>query len=176
VLYTLIYRGIDIKFSFWVLSLVLICGDQGGECWSWSPRLGHEDQIVLSHALIEGVTLFLWAMGPRRQRPIRGTQNKVHRDLTTPTIGSDSLVRTAAGRLHCLHRYGIASSSSTTSSPKPPEPSSPTPALTLDRVRQQALRFVLLLPKIEPRLKIYFNTLRPHSTSVNPSRSLTPKI
>jgi hypothetical protein len=127
--------------------------------------------VVLPHTLIRDVTLFLWVVGPRRQRPIRGTQNEVCRDLNTPKIGSDSLTWTAAGRLHCLHRYGVASSSSTTSSPKQPEPSSPTPASTPDRVRQQAVRFVLLLPKIEHRLKIYFNTLRLHSISVNPSRS-----
>jgi hypothetical protein len=30
------------------LSLVLIYGGQGGECWSWSLGLGHEDQVHLS--------------------------------------------------------------------------------------------------------------------------------
>jgi hypothetical protein len=105
--------------------------------------------IVLPHALIGGVTLFLWVVALRRQRPIRGTQNEVRHDLTTPKIGSNSLAWTAVRRLHCLHRYGVVSSSLTTSSPKSPEPSSPALALTLDRVRQQALRFILLLVKIE---------------------------
>jgi hypothetical protein len=74
------------KFSFWVLSLVLIRGDQGGECWSWFPRLDHEEQVLLPHALIAGVTLFLWVVGPRRQR-YRGMQNEFRCDLTTPKIG-----------------------------------------------------------------------------------------
>jgi hypothetical protein len=54
-------------------------------------------QVVLPHALIGDVTLFLWVVGSRRQRPIRDTQNEVHRDLTTPKKGSDSQARTAAG-------------------------------------------------------------------------------
>jgi hypothetical protein len=97
VLYELIYRRIDVRFSFWVLSLVLIRRDQGGECWRWSLRLGHEDQVVLPHALIGGVTLFLWVVGPCRQCPIRGMQNEVHHDLTIPKKGSNSQARTAAG-------------------------------------------------------------------------------
>jgi hypothetical protein len=65
-------------------------------CWSWSPRL--------------------LGSGPHNQHPIRGTQNDVHRDLTTPKKGTDSLVWTVVGKLHYVHLYSAATSSSTTSS------------------------------------------------------------
>jgi hypothetical protein len=47
-------------------------------------------EVILPHALIRGITLFLWVVGPRRQRLIRGTQNEVYRDLTIPKKGFDS--------------------------------------------------------------------------------------
>jgi hypothetical protein len=118
------------------------------------PCVGVDLQDLVMRTKSEGVTLFLWLVGPHRQHPIRGTQNEIRRDLTTPKIGSDSLMRTAAERLHCLHRYSITSSSSTTSSPKPSEPSSPTPAPHLVRVCLQVSRCISIpLSQIELRLK-----------------------
>jgi hypothetical protein len=77
VLYALICRGIDVKFSFKFLMFVLIHGDQGGECWSLiSTRLGLLTKSTPS-ALIEGSPRFLGS-GLLLSVPIRSTGTNVH--------------------------------------------------------------------------------------------------
>jgi hypothetical protein len=84
-----------------------------------------------------GHPIILGSGGLRRHRPIRGTQNDVHHDLTR----IDSLAWIAMRRPHYLHLYGthtyivIAIAGAQGRTPAPPP----------DRVRQQALWYVVLL-------------------------------
>jgi hypothetical protein len=144
-LYTLIYRGVDIKFSF-EFSL---------DPWRSRGRmlkLISTDLVIriksISHALIGGVFLYSRQCPPSSccTVSISNTGTEVRREPQQPENGSDPHCTAAVGSLHS-HLYSVEDLGCTPSPTTPP-----------DRVQLQTLRYFLFLPKTELWLKIHYST------------------